>query len=175
MVRSDSQILASYSAEMNSGTGLVSRWGFNEGSGTQASNAIPTRPPAVLVNGATWATGFNQNTLYGSNLDFNGTSNYVSFGAAPSLNASAFTLEAWINIEGTGVTTTTSGAGGGGLEGTNAVVPIVTKGRGEAETPANINMNYFLGLVGNKLAADFEEGIGPNHAVIGNAIIPSNT
>ncbi|MBK7852806.1 MAG: metallophosphoesterase [Bacteroidetes bacterium] len=175
VVRSDSQILASYSAEMNSGTGLVSRWGFNEGSGTQASNAIPTRPPAVLVNGATWATGFNQNTLFGSNLDFNGTSNYVSFGAAPSLNASAFTLEAWINIEGTGVTTTTSGAGGGGLEGTNAVVPIVTKGRGEAETPANINMNYFLGLVGNKLAADFEEGIGPNHAVIGNAIIPSNT
>ena len=32
-----------------------------------------------------------------------------------------------------------------------------------------------MGLVGNKLAADFEEGTGPNHAIIGTTVIPLNT
>lgn len=41
--------------------------------------------------------------------------------------------------------------------------------------PDNINMNYFMGLVGNKLAADFEEGPGANHAIIGTTVIPLNT
>ena len=45
----------------------------------------------------------------------------------------------------------------------------------KAETPANINMNYFMGLVGNKLAADFEESYGPNHSAIGTNAIPANT
>ena len=36
-------------------------------------------------------------------------------------------------------------------------------------------MNYFLGLVGDKLAADFEEAAGPNHSIIGTTSIPSNT
>ncbi|MFZ1528254.1 MAG: LamG-like jellyroll fold domain-containing protein, partial [Ferruginibacter sp.] len=115
-------------------------------------------------------------TIAQSALQFDGTNDYTSFGAAsPSLNVSAFTLEAWIRIQGAGITTTTSGAGGGGLEGANAVVPLVTKGRGEAEAPANVNINYFMGLVGNRLAADFEEPTGPNHAIIGSTVIPLNT
>ncbi len=176
VVRSDAEILANYNLELSSGTGLASRWGFNEGTGIVASNSVGAAPVANLVNTPSWAAGFDEALSGASNLDFNGTSDYVSFGAAsPALNASTFTLEAWIKIEGTGVTTTTSGAGGGGFEGTTAAVPIVTKGRGEAESPANVNMNYFMGLVGNKLAADFEEGTGPNHSVIGNATIPSNT
>lgn len=112
-------------------------------------------------------------------LQFNGTSQYVTFGSSsPVLNASAFTLEAWIRIEGAGVTTSTSGVGGGGFDNQTAAtgaVPLVTKGRGEGESPANININYFMGLQGNKLVADFEEGTGPNHAVIGVTVIPLNT
>ncbi|GEM_PF-893763 len=173
-VRSDAQILANYNLELSSGTGLVSRWGFIEGTGTNVANSVAGSPALSLVNNPNWGTGFNQTVALGSYVDLDGVSQYVTFGAGAGLNASAFTLEAWINIEGTGVTTVTSGAGGGGFEGSTSVVPILTKGRGEAETPANVNMNYFLGLVGNKLAADFEESTGPNHAIIGNATIPSN-
>jgi Concanavalin A-like lectin/glucanases superfamily/Secretion system C-terminal sorting domain/Calcineurin-like phosphoesterase len=175
VARTDIEISNNYNAELTSGSGLASRWGFNEGAGAIASNSIVSALSAGLNNSPVWKPGFNQGNPNGSNLDFNGTNNYVTFGAAPGLNASSFTLEAWINIEGTGITTSTSGAGGGGFEGATAVVPLVTKGRGEAETPANLNINYFMGLVGNKLAADFEEASGPNHAVIGIATIPLNT
>ncbi|MCB9333943.1 MAG: DNRLRE domain-containing protein, partial [Lewinellaceae bacterium] len=257
LVRSDGEIAADYAAELNSGPGLVARYGLNTGSGSTAINDLgpdgsiagtpvwtagfvpgaggtadaggpyttcnttPVNIMAITNSTGVWSGGLgtfgsttSASTTYtpdvsevGTNvtltwttdagacdpvsddailtvngqgaatsLDFNGSSDYVSFGAAsPELNATSFTLEAWIKIEGAGVTTTTSGAGGGGFEGATAAVPIVTKGRGEGESPANINMNYFMGLVGNKLAADFEEPAGPNHSVIGNATLPSNT
>ena len=56
--------------------------------------------------------------------------------------------------------------GTGGLTG---VIPLVTKGRGEGETPANLNTNYFLGLdaATNKLVADFEDTAnGGNHPAV---------
>ena len=49
-------------------------------------------------------------------------------------------------------------------------MPLVTKGRGEAESPANLNMNYFLGIDGSTgvLTADFEDtATGGNHPVAG--------
>ncbi|HEX6868948.1 MAG TPA: hypothetical protein VF119_09090, partial [Candidatus Limnocylindrales bacterium] len=73
-------------------------------------------------------------------VQLNGTSQYVTFGAAPALGASSFTLEVWFKRTGAG---TPTGTGTGGLA--NAV-PLITKGRGEGETPANLNMNYFLGI-----------------------------
>ncbi|MGZ6345819.1 MAG: hypothetical protein ACXWOW_10945, partial [Candidatus Limnocylindrales bacterium] len=78
--------------------------------------------------------------LAGKALQFNGSSQYVTFGAAPSLGLTTFTLEAWVKRTGAGVATTT---GTGGI--TNAI-PLITKGRGEGETPANVNANYFLGI-----------------------------
>ena len=102
-------------------------------------------------------------------LQFNGTSQYVTFGSAAGLNSANFTLECWFMRTGTGVTTST---GTGGL--LNAI-PLVSKGRGEAETPANLNMNYFLGIRSdNVLAADFEEGSGPNHPIAGRTPIQLN-
>lgn len=183
-VRTDAEITSNYNAELASGTGLMSRWGFNEGTGTSAANSIAGQTAASLINNPIWSSGFNQPSAVGSSLDFSSAnSDKISFGAAPGLNSSSFTLEAWIKIEGAGITTVTSGAGGGGFEGTTAAVPIVTKGRGEADVPENVNMNYFMGLVGNKLAADFEEGgtapanptAGVNHSVIGLTTIPTNT
>ncbi len=96
-------------------------------------------------------------------------------GAAPTLGAGEFTLEAWIKRTGVGAETTTSGGTGGGLQ---HAIPIVTKGRGEADGD-NRDMNYFLGIdaASNKLAADFEEGtggtgpVGQNHSFIGNTVI----
>ena len=90
-------------------------------------------------------------------LAFNGTSQYVrTADAAPELNAAAFTLEAWIKWDGT--TGTGIDTGGGGL---TSAIPLVAKGRGQAEA-TNVDLNYFLGFdtATKRIAADFEEGLG---------------
>lgn len=104
--------------ELTSGTGLVGRWGMNEGSGTTISNTVAGGSSGTFsaINPA-WVTGFNQvDTTTNASVHFNGVHDYISFGNAASLNTSApastgFTLEAWIKIEGNGLTTST-GTGG---------------------------------------------------------------
>ena len=92
----------------------------------------------------------------------------MSFGAAAGtteLGASAFTLELWFKRTGAGVGT---GTGTGGIV---SAIPLITKGRAEAETPANLNMNYFLGIdaTTGTLVADFEDTRGgANHPVAGH-------
>ena len=107
-------------------------------------------------------------------LEFDGTNDYVTFGPAPELGLSTFTIECWFKRKGVGKITST---GTGGV--TNAV-PLVTKGRGEAEG-SNVDMNWFLGIStnGNVIAADFEEGAtgtspGLNHPVFGNTPLANN-
>jgi VCBS repeat-containing protein len=106
-----------------------------------------------------------------SALDFDGTNDFVTFGAAPSLGLTSFTLEAWFRREGAGVGVTT---GSGGIV---SAIPLVTKGRGEGESPANLNMNYFLGIdaTSGRLVADFEDTAGGvNHPINGTAVVSSN-
>src|SRR5215218_9569455 len=81
-----------------------------------------------------------------------GTNDYVTFGAAPGLGASTFTIETWLKRTGTGAAANT---GSGGVD----AVPLVTKGRGEGDN-SNVDMNYFLGSrsTTNVRCADFEEG-----------------
>jgi uncharacterized repeat protein (TIGR01451 family) len=84
-------------------------------------------------------------------LQFDGSNDYVSFYQDPNTGpgVKAFTIETWFNYTG-GLSTST---GTGGLA---AAIPLVTKGRGEADS-TNKDMNYFLGISGGMLAADFEE------------------
>ena len=95
---------------------------------------------------------------------------YVTFGPAAGtaeLGATTFTIETWFKREGPGVALST---GTGGLA---AVIPLVTKGRGEAEG-SNVDMNYFLGIDSKTrvLAADFEDtATGLNHPVLGTTAI----
>ena len=111
----------------------------------------------------------------GFGLQFNGTNQYVTFGPALGLGASTFTLELWFKRTAAGVATST---GTGGV--TNAI-PLLTKGRGEAEG-SNVDMNYFLGIdaASARLVADFEEGpstggtLGLNHPVTGNTAVQLN-
>jgi hypothetical protein len=100
-------------------------------------------------------------------LQLDGSNDYVTFGQAPGLGAATFTIETWFKRTGAGTTTTT------GSGGVSAAVPLVTKGRGEADG-TNVDMNWFLGIHGanNVLVADFEEGAtgstpGLNHPVAG--------
>ena len=104
-------------------------------------------------------------------LQLDGTNDYVTFGTAPSLGASTFTLEVRFKRTATGVATST------GTGGIASAVPLVTKGRAEAEMPANVNMNYFLGIntSNNALCADFEDTVnGSNHPITGTTPITSN-
>src|ERR1051325_8816975 len=101
---------------------------------------------------------------------------YATFGPAPALGATNFTIETWFRRDGAGVSTST---GTGGVD----AIPLITKGRAEGEA-SNVDMNYFLGIraTDGVLVADFEEGAtgtspGLNHPVIGTtpiAIAPAN-
>lgn len=55
--RTQAQISASMNSELTSGTGLLGRWGLNDGTGTTAVNSIAGSPNGTLTNGPTWACG----------------------------------------------------------------------------------------------------------------------
>src|SRR6185436_12382336 len=101
---------------------------------------------------------------------FDGVNDYVTFGPAAGvtkLGATVFTLETWFKREGPGIATST------GTGGVTAAIPLVTKGRAEAEG-TNVDMNYFLGIDSTRrvLAADFEDTAGGvNHPVLGTTPI----
>src|SRR6266446_1267230 len=108
-------------------------------------------------------SAFAQN--YGG-LGFDGSSQYVDFGAATNLGSATFTIETWFKWTGSGVTANT---GGGGIQ----AIPLIAKLVGEIDGD-NRDGNYFLGIRGSDgvLAADFEEGIGGttlglNHPIVG--------
>ena len=169
-------------------TGLLGRWSLDDGTGTIATSSIGpngTLAPAAPLTPPTWVAGgshYVSTPLPAGNyaLKMAGTvaaADYVTFGAAPALGASKFTVETWFRREATGVSTST---GTGGL---TAALPLVTKGRAEAEA-SNVDMNYFLGIntagTSAVLAADFEEGAGglhpgDNHPISGVTPIALNT
>jgi hypothetical protein len=95
-----------------------------------SANRSPGSAPASATPSAT----------AGAALQFNGTNQYVTFGSASSLGVTTFTLETWFKRTGAGVGVTT------GTGGIASAIPLITKGGAEAETPANVNMNYFLGI-----------------------------
>jgi hypothetical protein len=144
--------------------GLVARYGLDENAGTAATNSVAGGVSGTLVNGASWVSG-STFTLPQAVL-FGGTNGHVTFGAAPALGLSQFTIETWFRRDGAG---TTANTGTGGV----LAVPLVTKGVGEAEA-STVDLNWFLGIRGSDgvLAADFEEGTGQpspglNHPVVG--------
>src|SRR5207244_3017111 len=92
-----------------------------------ASSLSPGTPQTALAAG-------------GAALAFDGASQYVTFGAATGLDTPTFTLEAWVRWTGGGIGTST------GFGGLSNAIPLITKGRAEADSPPDLNMNYFLGI-----------------------------
>ena len=85
--------LATYgSAPAN--TGLVGAWGFNEASGTTATDSSGNSNTATLVNGPTRGAG-----RYGGGLSLDGINDYLSIPNTSSLDISGngLTLSAWLN------------------------------------------------------------------------------
>ncbi len=182
VVRSATDIQADMAAPLQSATGLIARWGLDEGIGTTIADSTGNGNTGTVQNGAGWVAGtpFVSTPLpagnYGVHLSGSSTAaDYVSFGESSGggLSSPTFTVETWFKRDGAGVTTTT---GTGGL---TAVVPLVTKGRNDGTDGTNLDLNYFLGLSGNALAADFEEGAagttpGLNHPITGVTQIQNN-
>lgn len=173
VARTAGQIASNYKLELTSGTGLVARFGMNDGSGTNVTNTINASHNGTLT-GSTLPLWIAENPTAAANIDFNGSTGYLTFGAAPSLNTGTFTLEAWIRREGTGVGTATGSTGG-----LTDAIPIITKGRSLNDDPGN-NVNYFLGIntATNQLGVDFEQtsvsGSAPNNGFIGNTVLQNN-
>jgi hypothetical protein len=90
-----------------------------------------------------------------------------------ALGARAFTLEAWVRRDGTSWGAVAS-TGTGGV----SAVPLVTKGRGEAEGTV-VDCNYFLGITtAGRPVADFEQfaagggwSAGQNHPACSSVTI----
>ncbi|MEI2610278.1 MAG: LamG-like jellyroll fold domain-containing protein [Candidatus Promineifilaceae bacterium] len=174
VARTQAEIQANLGQELASAPGLIGRWGLNEGSGTLVGDSSGSGINGTATNGPVWVGGSPSVPFGNYALDFGGTNGYVTFGNPAKLHLATFTVETWFNRQGAGAATTT---GTGGI--TNAI-PLVTRGRGEAET-ALVDLNYFLGIdaTTNTLAADFEEGAAGttpslNHPILGTTVIPAN-
>ena len=109
---------------------------------------------------------FSQNAV-----QFDGTNDYVTFGTATAtLGANNFTIETWFVRTGAGAATST------GSGGVTSAIPLLAKGRGEADG-SNVDCNYFLGIAtpSNVLAVDYEDnGTGLNHPLTGVTPILNN-
>ncbi len=95
-------------------------------------------------------------------LVFDGKGDRVHMGAAEAtLGLKTFTLEAWVRRDGSGRVVRSGEKG-------RAIVPVVARGRDEAEG-AQKNCNYLFGFSGEVLAAEFEDGSAHDeHKVAGS-------
>lgn len=108
-------------------------------------------------------------------LSFSGDKQRVTFGPAPGLGASTFTIELWFRRTGAGVPTTT------GPNGLPDAIPLLTKGRAQNDGSVN-DVNYFLGIDASSgvLVADFEQGpgstgkLGTNFPLSGSTVVSSD-
>lgn len=101
-------INAAYSITANfaADSGPSSKWAFEDGSGSTASDCIGTND-GTIYGGAAWTTG-----VRGGGLNLDGSNDYVKLPASNQvLSSTAFTVGAWIK------TTTTAPAYGSGNEG----------------------------------------------------------
>ncbi|MGH7158349.1 MAG: fibronectin type III domain-containing protein [Candidatus Saccharimonadales bacterium] len=72
---------------------LMAAWGFNEGSGTAASDASPNGNTATITGTNPWGTG-----KYGTGLSFSGTTHLsVPNSASTNISGSELTLSMWLN------------------------------------------------------------------------------
>ena len=167
VARSQGQISAAKDTEITSPqTDLLGVWNLNEGTGSSLADSSGNAITGAAVGGPAWVDGFTVGPPPPGNygLSLNGSSQYATFGTALGLDTAEFTLELWFNWTGTG---TTASTGSGGI----IAIPLLTKGLHESDG-SNVDANWFLGIAGGKLAADFEDtATGANHPVTGTTTI----
>lgn len=145
-------------------------WRLNESLGaTTAVDSSSNGNDSVSLLGNTF--GISTNLGAGSNTgsDFPGNSGgFIQLennSSGGPLGLAEWTVTAWFKPDSDFGDTTTTGTGG------IVAIPIVSKGRSEADTPG-LNLNYFLGLTAaGKLCGDFESTSGTNHPITGGTTI----
>ena len=109
--------------------------------GTAYSYVVVAVDTGALASPASATVSATPSANSASGLQLNGTSQYVTFGAAPEPRRDdVHARDCGSGAPAAGVGTST------GTGGIASAIPLVTKGGAEAETPANVNMNYFLGI-----------------------------
>ncbi len=147
--------------------------------GTLYSYTVRALDTSANLSSPSTAVVATPNALAGAAMQFNGINQYVTFGPADgtsALGASTFTIETWFKRTGFGVGTST-GAGGFENATTGLAIPLISKGRAQADG-SNLDTNYILGIndTTGVLIADFEDtGTGLNHPVSGITPIPIST
>ena len=174
VARSQAQIQGSMNTEMTSPTAnLVGRWGLDEGTGSAIADSSGNGVNGTTIGNPAWVDGFNvvAPPSGAGALQFDGSNDYVTAGTTSQLRLNQFTLEAWFKWTGGGVTTS-SGSGG-----VTDVIPLIAKGRSDADDNNANNVNYLFGISQgtDTLAADFEEddtGAGSIGATIRSPAAP---
>ena len=165
---SETEIGENFNKEINNAAGLSGRWSLNEGNGNIANNSLNSSPDGSIIGLPIWSNDTPMLELINSNTNslYFSAYKWASFENDNSINLTDFTLEAWIIIDGSGGATST---GVGGIEN---IVPIISKGRTEAENAA-ADINFFLGYQAStkRLVADFEDLNSQNHPVFGSQVL----
>ena len=145
--------------ELTSGTGLIGRWGLNEGSGTTTAGSVgPVN--GTLTAGTSWVAGappIEPPPPTRSGISSTGLGSHVDLGAGSrSLGATNFTLELWFKRTGTGSRDQHR------LRAAHVRHPADHEGPlGERRRRTSTSTTSWGSTAPpNRLAADFEEGAG---------------
>ena len=99
VARSAANIQATMTGPLASAAGLIGRWSLDEGTGTTIADSTGNGNTGTIQNGAVWVAGtpYVSTPLPPGNygIHFTGTTadaGYVTFGAAPLLDAATFTV-----------------------------------------------------------------------------------
>ena len=178
VARTQAQIQASKNTAITSSqAGLMGVWNLDAGTGTSLADTSGNGVTGATQSNPGWTSGFSFSPDNYALL-LNGTSQFATLGSASQLRSTAFTLELWLKRTGAGVGI------GTGMGGIASAIPLITKGRAEAEN-VNADVNYFFGIDASngRLVADFEEaqvaqgGTSPglNHPITGTASIAADS
>ena len=170
LYRSTTSPVSTSGSPLNGGTPLIATSYTNPGlvNGTTYFYAVTAVGTAGNESAPSAEASATPEASAASALAFDGTNDLVTFGAAAGLGVSEFTVEVWFKKTGPGVGVTTDAT-----QGIPSAVPLVTKGRVEAEGSSR-DLNFFLGIgvANGVLAADFEDAAtGANHPVYGTTAV----
>src|SRR5438128_8978254 len=112
--RTQAEIDATKDIEVLSASGLIGRWGMNEGSGTSVADSSGSGINGTAMNGPVWVPGFPSSSSgtptptptatptpthtgtpgsAGTALDLDGSNDYVTLGPAPGISTDTFTVD----------------------------------------------------------------------------------
>ena len=141
------------SAPFTADANTVALYHFDEGSGLTTADSSENGNTLTLISSPTWVAG-NNTRMAGSALKFGGSNDYVSIPSAfLSAVTSQITLEAWVNLSGSGETARiidriTVATGDGFLLDLYSGQPRIIVGSATAQSPSVLPANAWYHIAG---------------------------